>query len=133
MFVVLTLVFPARHQPLFHRSGSVVVCAKAIVVYPKIELSIEKCCSPIILSSCSTGTSIESLIPQYEDKMYGHLKVDTAGAVVNLLEPIQARFKELRADESALQAIARVGAEKARERAAVTLATVYDRVGFLPK
>ena len=87
----------------------------------------------LTLLSCSTGTSIESLIPQYEDKMYGHLKVDTADAVVSLLEPIQARFKELRADESALEAIARVGAEKARERAAVTLATVYDRIGFLPK
>ena len=65
--------------------------------------------------------------------MYGHLKVDTADAVVSLLEPIQARYKELRADESSLQAIARVGAEKARKRAATTLATVYDKVGFLPK
>jgi tryptophanyl-tRNA synthetase len=39
----------------------------------------------------------------------------------------------LRADEQALQAMARVGAEKARERAAETLAKVYDRIGFLPK
>jgi len=52
---------------------------------------------------------------------------------VTLLEPIQARFKELRADQDALQAMARVGADKARERAAATLAKVYDRVGFLPK
>jgi tryptophanyl-tRNA synthetase len=73
------------------------------------------------------------LIPEYEDKMYGHLKSDTADAVVNLLEPIQARFKELREDEAALQAIARVGAQKARIRAAETLAKVYDKVGFLPK
>lgn len=33
----------------------------------------------------------------------------------------------------ALQAIARVGAEKASERAAVTLADVYEKIGFLPK
>jgi len=65
--------------------------------------------------------------------MYGHLKTDTADAVVSLLEPIQARFKALRADEGELQSIARLGAEKARERAATTLATVYDRIGFLPK
>ncbi len=76
---------------------------------------------------------LKEYIGIYEDKMYGHLKADTADAVVGLLEPIQARFKELRADESALQAVARVGAEKARERATATLATVYDRVGFLPK
>ena len=87
----------------------------------------------LTLLSCSTGKSIESLIPEYDDKMYGHLKSDTADAVVNLLEPIQARFKELRKDEAALQAIARVGAEKARVRAAKTLVKVYDKVGFLPK
>ena len=85
------------------------------------------------LLSCSTGKSIDSLVPEYEGKMYGHLKMDTADAVVSLLEPIQARFKELRKDESALHAIARVGSEKARERAAVTLADVYDKVGFLAK
>lgn len=85
------------------------------------------------LLSCSTGKSIDSLIPEYEDKMYGHLKMDTADAVVNLLEPIQARFKELRKDETGLQSIARVGAEKARVRAAATLADVYEKVGFLPK
>ena len=87
----------------------------------------------LTLLSCSTGQSIESLIPAYEGKMYGHLKADTADAVVSLLEPIQARYKELRADEGALQHIARLGAEKARERAAKTLAVVYDRIGFLPK
>ncbi|MFT6986335.1 MAG: tryptophanyl-tRNA synthetase [Psychromonas sp.] len=87
----------------------------------------------LTLLSCSTGKSIEQLIPEYEDKMYGHLKKDTAEAVVELLEPIQARFRELRADEQALQEIARVGAVKARERASVTLAKVYDRIGFLPK
>jgi tryptophanyl-tRNA synthetase len=85
------------------------------------------------LLSCSTGKSIDSLIPEYEDKMYGHLKMDTADAVVSLLEPIQARYKELRQDEAALRAIARVGAEKARVRAEVTLADVYEKIGFLPK
>lgn len=87
----------------------------------------------LTLLSCSTGTSIEDLVPQYEGKMYGHLKVDTADAVVSLLEPIQARYKELRADEAALQEMARAGALKARERASTTLATVYDKIGFLPK
>jgi tryptophanyl-tRNA synthetase len=87
----------------------------------------------LTLLSCSTGRSIDSLIPEYEDKMYGHLKADTADAVVELLTPIQARYKELRADEKALEAIARVGANKARERAKLTLAKVYDRIGFLPK
>ena len=87
----------------------------------------------LTLLSCSTGKSIESLVPEYEDKMYGHLKADTADAVVELLTPIQARYKALREDESALEAIARVGASKASIRAKTTLAKVYDRIGFLPK
>lgn len=87
----------------------------------------------LTLLSCSTGKSIEELVPEYEDKMYGHLKVDTANAVVALLEPIQARYKVLRADEKALEAVARAGAEKARARAKVVLANVYEKIGFLPK
>jgi tryptophanyl-tRNA synthetase len=85
------------------------------------------------LLSCATNTSIESLIPGYEDKMYGHLKADVADAVVALLEPIQARFHQLRDDRSELDQIMRQGAEKASARAAVTLAKVYDAVGFIAK
>jgi tryptophanyl-tRNA synthetase len=85
------------------------------------------------LLSCATNTSIESLIPGYEDKMYGHLKADVADAVVALLEPIQARFHQLRDDRSELDQIMRQGAEKASARAAVTLAKVYDEVGFIAK
>ena len=87
----------------------------------------------LTLLSCSTGKSIEELVPEYEDKMYGHLKADTANAVVELLKPIQARYAVLREDEAALEAVARAGAEKARARAKIILANVYEKVGFLPK
>jgi tryptophanyl-tRNA synthetase len=85
------------------------------------------------LLSCATNTSVESLVPSYEDKMYGHLKADVADAVVALLEPIQARFHQLRDDRSELDRIMRQGAEKASARAAVTLAKAYQAVGFIPK
>lgn len=85
------------------------------------------------LLSCATNTSIESLIPAYADKMYGHLKADVAHAVVALLEPIQARFHQLRDDRAELDKIMRQGADKASARAAVTLAKVYEAVGFIPK
>ncbi|MGL4795817.1 MAG: tryptophan--tRNA ligase, partial [Aeromonas jandaei] len=68
-----------------------------------------------------------------EGKMYGHLKTETAEAVVALLEPIQARFNELRQDEAHLIAILAEGAQKARERAEKTLTSVYDVVGFVPR
>lgn len=85
------------------------------------------------LLSCATNQSVDSLVPQYADKMYGHLKGDVADAVVALLEPIQQRYHQLRDDRAELDRIMRIGAEKAREKAAATLAKVYDAVGFVPR
>jgi len=87
----------------------------------------------LTLMSVATKRSIEDLVPEYEDKMYGHLKKDTAAAVVSMLEPIQARFKEIREDQTLLNEIMRDGAEKAGERAEQTLKAVYNAVGFIPR
>ncbi|MCC2617390.1 tryptophan--tRNA ligase [Aestuariibacter halophilus] len=87
----------------------------------------------LTLLSCATGKTVEQLVPEYEDKMYGHLKTDVADAVVALLEPIQQRYHALRSDRAALDMIMRDGAEKASERAAKTLANAYQAVGFIPK
>jgi tryptophanyl-tRNA synthetase len=85
----------------------------------------------LTLLSIATGKSIDALVPEYEDKMYGHLKKDTAEAVVNLIRPIQERFHEIRADQTELERIMKIGAEKASERAAITLDKVYKAVGFV--
>jgi tryptophanyl-tRNA synthetase len=87
----------------------------------------------LTLMSVATKRSIEDLVPEYEDKMYGHLKKDTAAAVVSMIEPIQARFKEIREDQTLLNQIMRDGAEKAGARAEQTLKAVYDAVGFIPR
>lgn len=78
-----------------------------------------------------TNHSIESLVAEYEGKMYGHLKTDVADAVIALLEPVQKRFHELRQDQTVLQQVMRQGAAQARERAAATLAKVNEAVGFV--
>jgi len=87
----------------------------------------------LTLLSLATGKSIKELEPEYTDKMYGHPKGDVADAVVALLEPIQARYAEIRADRAYLDDVMRQGAEKASARAAETLAKVYKAVGFIPK
>ncbi|AFS35902.1 tryptophan--tRNA ligase [Alteromonas macleodii] len=87
----------------------------------------------LTLLSLATGKSIKELEPEYTDKMYGHLKGDVADAVVALLEPIQARYAEIRADRAYLDDVMSQGAEKASARAAETLAKVYKAVGFIPK
>ena len=85
------------------------------------------------LLSCCTGETIEQLVPQYEDKMYGHLKGDVANAVVALLEPIQQRYHQIRNDQAYLDSVMKIGAEKASARASKILAKVYDAVGFIPR
>jgi tryptophanyl-tRNA synthetase len=85
------------------------------------------------LLSCCTGETVEQLIPQYEDKMYGHLKGDVANAVVALLTPIQERYHQIRNDQAYLDSVMKAGAEKASARASKILAKVYDAVGFIPR
>ena len=87
----------------------------------------------LTLLSLSTGKSVDALVPEYEDKMYGHLKGDVAEAVVALLSPIQQRYTEIRQDRAYLDEVMKNGANKASERAAVTLQKVYDAVGFIKK
>ncbi len=85
----------------------------------------------LTLLSSSTGRSIEQLVPEYEGKMYGHLKKDTAAAVLSFIEPVQARYFELRKDETVLLAIMKDSAECASAKASVTLAKAMDAVGLI--
>ncbi|ART81955.1 tryptophan--tRNA ligase [Oceanisphaera profunda] len=87
----------------------------------------------LTLMSGATGRSVKELEQHFEGKMYGHLKTETADAVLAMLEPIQARFHELRADEAGLSKILSLGADKARVKAANTLENVYDVLGFVPR
>jgi tryptophanyl-tRNA synthetase len=85
------------------------------------------------LLSATSGHSIESLVPQYKDKMYGHLKGDVAESVVNLLTPIQSEYARIRQDLPYLHEVMHAGSAKAREKATDTLAKVYKSLGFLPR
>ena len=65
---------------------------------------------------------------QYDQ--YGPLKADTADAVVALLEPIQARYRELEADPAATAAILAAGADHARSIAGPTLDRAQRNLGL---
>ena len=64
---------------------------------------------------------------------YGPLKADTAAAVVEMLRPVQERYRELSADLSVAEKALAQGAEKARSVASVTLQRARDAVGLLPR
>jgi tryptophanyl-tRNA synthetase len=85
----------------------------------------------LTLLSGATGKSISELEVDYAGKGYGHLKVDTGEAIVALLTPIQAEFARLRNDETELQRILKMGADKARFQAQTTLEKVKQAMGLL--
>jgi tryptophanyl-tRNA synthetase len=85
----------------------------------------------IEIMSVATGEPLESVEARYDGSGYGQFKEDVGEAVVALFAPIQARYRELRADEGELRRLLAVGAEKAREASAPTLDAMYDRMGFV--
>ena len=85
----------------------------------------------IEIMAVATGTSIGEIESQFDGQGYGQFKEAVAEAVVELLVPIQERYRDLRADEPELSRLLAVGAEKAREASAPTLEAMYERMGFV--
>jgi tryptophanyl-tRNA synthetase len=85
----------------------------------------------IDIQSAITGESIAEIEARYLNKMYGHLKMETAEIVRGELEPIQKRTQELLADKAELDRILKEGAEKARAKAEITLQRLHECIGFI--
>jgi tryptophanyl-tRNA synthetase len=84
------------------------------------------------IHSAISGQSIDDLVAHFDGKGYGDLKGEVAEVVLAEIEPIRQRASELLADPAELDRLLAKGAAKANELAEKTLATVYDRVGFIP-
>jgi tryptophanyl-tRNA synthetase len=81
--------------------------------------------------SAITGEGIDSLVARFEGAGYGALKTELAEVVVAAIEPIRNRAEELLSDPAELDRLLARGADKANELAEQTLATVYERIGFV--
>ncbi len=77
-------------------------------------------------------TSVAEVESEFSGIGYGDFKAAVGGAVVAWLAPVQERYGELRADESALEAVLADGAERARAEAAPVLAEVRGKLGLGP-
>jgi tryptophanyl-tRNA synthetase len=82
-----------------------------------------------IYTHCS-GMSMAEIEAKYEGQGYGAFKKDLAEHVVAELEPIQQRYKEIRAS-GAIYDILRKGAREAAEIAGETLDKVKKKMGFV--
>ncbi|SDO36991.1 tryptophanyl-tRNA synthetase [Klenkia soli] len=86
----------------------------------------------LTIHSALSGQSVAQLEEHFAGRGYGDLKKELAEVVVDFLTPVQARTAELLADTAELERVLAGGAARAREVAAPTLATVHERIGFLP-
>ncbi|HJX76854.1 tryptophan--tRNA ligase [Glutamicibacter sp.] len=112
------------------RIKSAVTDAGSVVAYDKEEKP--GVSNLLNILAAMTGKHVPELVAEFEGKMYGHLKVAVAEAVVERLTPIRTRTLELLDDPAELDRLLLAGAAKAREVASATVADVYQKVGFLP-
>lgn len=77
------------------------------------------------------GTSPADVLREFEGKGFGAFKPALGELLVDKLSPMAARYRELRQDRDALDAILRKGAEKARALAAPTLDKAYTALGLV--
>jgi tryptophanyl-tRNA synthetase len=87
----------------------------------------------LTIFSVLADRTINSLESDYQGRGYGDFKTDLAEVVVETFAPIRTRALELLADPAELDRVLAGNADRAAKIADATLATVYDRIGLLPK
>jgi tryptophanyl-tRNA synthetase len=82
-----------------------------------------------IYCACLNKTP-EEAVREFEGCGYGQLKEAVGEAVVSVLEPLQARVKELEKDKAYIDSVIKNNAEKASYYSQKTLRKVQKKVGF---
>jgi tryptophanyl-tRNA synthetase len=83
--------------------------------------------------SAVSGKSIKALEAAFAGKGYGDLKTEVADAVIAVIEPIRQRATELLENTDELDSLLATGSARAHELAEATLASVYDKIGLIPR
>ena len=78
-----------------------------------------------------SNKSYEEIQKEFEGKGYGEFKTAVAEAIINRLEPIQEKYKELLANPEKLMDIVQKGDQKAEEKAKKLLNEVYQKIGLV--
>jgi len=85
-----------------------------------------------VIYSALSGRKIAEIEGEYAGRGYGDLKKDLAEVVVQFVSPLRERVRAYLNDPAELDRVLARGAERARGVAASTLATVHEKIGFLP-
>jgi tryptophanyl-tRNA synthetase len=86
----------------------------------------------IDILAVARGITPDQVEQEFAGSGYGDFKQAVGEAVAEMLAPVRERYTELRADEDALEATLREGAERARAIASGTLAEVRAAMGVSP-
>ena len=81
--------------------------------------------------SALARTSTEQVLAEFGGEGFGKFKPALGELLIETLAPISDRFRALKQDREALDAILARGASKARERAAPTLSAAYKTLGLV--
>jgi tryptophanyl-tRNA synthetase len=84
----------------------------------------------IDIMSVAADQPPDAIEAEFDGAGYGQFKEAVGEAVVALVQPVQERYRALRADEGELRRLLAIGADKARDASAPTLAAMYERMGF---
>jgi tryptophanyl-tRNA synthetase len=79
-----------------------------------------------------TARDVDDIAKEYDGRGYGDLKKDLGQLVEDVVTPLRSRTLQLLEDRAEIESALARGAERARGVASQTLATVYDRIGFVP-
>jgi tryptophanyl-tRNA synthetase len=83
--------------------------------------------------AASSGREIAEIEASLAGQGYGALKKEVADAVIAMLEPVQAKYKELIADKAYLESVLQSGSSAAQKRAYKILSKVYRKAGFVER
>ena len=85
----------------------------------------------VTIYAAMSDSSVDAVLTQYGGQGFGAFKPALGELLVEQLAPINARFRELKADRDSLDAILAKGSRKARELAAPTLDATYKALGLV--
>lgn len=81
--------------------------------------------------SAITSKTMEDIEKEFESSGYGEFKIKVAESVINKIEPIQKKYKEILNNPKYLEEIYTRGADNARKLASDTLNTVKQKIGII--
>jgi tryptophanyl-tRNA synthetase len=87
----------------------------------------------IDIYSVARGIGPAEVEREFDGQGYGAFKEAVGTATAELLAPVRERYRELRADEAALERTLQQGADRAREIAVPIMADVHSVMGLGPR